>query len=373
MESLSNDKSALVVGAGSIGAHLSRSLSKAGWIVTVIDTSQEAVSRFASDLYPARYGQMPETISVCLAEALDHSQKFRAMIVGTPPDSHLRVLDDYAALIDGLISVQKPLTTFRKSEIKQLTELEANSDAIFLAGFNHRVSLGALSFWSLLPSIFSNQKVTVVVDWLESWDGIMRAHPWLDSPADTYLGYTSRGGGALFEHSHGLDLGLLASDILGLGPLSSLSSSARLVTTGGMHYDESSEVACGFSNGSTLVSRQDVKTWPARKMIEVRSDKWSAVLECGTSETVKVTSSRGEVEFLATYSKNREEDFDAEVRQFETILEVRTSKSSLSSLSHGLRTAKISSAVAGQSLGIDADVYTKDDLIREGILNEEVF
>ena len=373
MDHSSDVKGALVVGAGSIGAHLARSLTKAGWSVQVIDTSAEAVARFVNQLYPGRYGELPEKLSVSLSSDLDPSRIFDAMVVGTPPDTHLSVLRAYTERVTRIVSVQKPLTTFRMSEIRELEKIEATSNAIFLAGFNHRVSLGALAFWSLIPGLFYRQTVTIEVDWLESWDGIMKAHPWLASPAETYLGYTSRGGGALFEHSHGLDLGLMAADILGLGKLREISSQAKVVTEGEMSYDQESKVTAKYANGSKLISHQDVTTWPAKKSMTISSPDWTATLEAGTPETVSIRSAKGQLQFQASFAKTREEDFDAEVRQFELLLSGKNAESSLSRLSHGLLTAKISSIVASQALGMHQDVYTERDLIDEGLFNEEVF
>lgn len=373
MEFSSSDKTALVVGAGSVGAHLSRSLAKAGWFVTVIDTSNLAIRRFSEDLYPGRYGELPLNIRACQAKELNPEQTFDALIVGTPPDTHIAVLREHTTRVKRFVSIQKPLTTYRKSEIRELEQFEKSSGVTFLAGFNHRVSLSALTFWSLIPSLFSEQRVAIEAYWLESWAGIMKAHPWLSSPGDTYLGFTSRGGGSLFEHSHGLDLALLADQVLGLGTMTKFSSEAKLITEVDMHYDQEISIMAEYSNGSTLRVRQDVVTWPAKKKLKIVSEDWTATLDVGSPERILVLSREGKIEFKATYSKSREEDFDAEARQFEMLMGGFDPNKLLSSLSHGLRTSKISSLVAHQSLGMEDDTYTKEDLIREGIFNEKIF
>jgi predicted dehydrogenase len=372
MEFSSGASSALVVGAGSIGAHLSRSLSKAGWFVTVIDTSKVALDRFVEDLYPRRYGQLPNNVRAALSGDLAPEQTFDALLVGTPPDTHISVLREHGFRATGIVSIQKPLTTFRKSEIRELENLATSSTATFLAGFNHRVSLGALAFWSLVGGLFSGQKVSIEVNWLENWEGVMKAHPWLRSPGDTYLGFTSRGGGSLFEHAHGLDLGLLACELLDLGPITKFSSSAVLVSEESLNYDQEVQIKAEYPNGSSLVCRQDVVTWPAKKEMKITSDNWSAVLAVGSPETVIVSSAQGAVEFQCTYSKSREEDFDAEVRQFGLLVGEARPMETMSGLSHGLRTSKISSLVARESLGFDQDTFTREELSQEGILDEKV-
>ena len=371
METLCDTSSALVIGAGSIGAHLSRSLAKAGWVVTVVDNSESALRRFEDELYPKRYGELSENISLALAKEIDTGLSFDALVIGTPPDTHMAVLQEHEHRAKRIVSIQKPLTTYRKTEIRALEQFEAQSRAIYLTGFNHRVSLGALSFWALLPGLFSKQRVDIEVTWLESWDGIMQAHPWLSSPSETYLGFTSRGGGALFEHSHGLDLGLLSGTLLGLGPMTSLSADVVLENDGLVHYDKECSISAEFANGSTLSSRQDVTTWPPKKKLRISSSAWTATLEVGSPERVIVQSADGGVEFVTSYSKSREEDFDAEVRQFKLLGKELSPMASPTSFSHGLLTSKISSFVVNDSFKLDRDVFTREDLVKEGILNEK--
>jgi hypothetical protein len=47
------------------------------------------------------------------------------------------------------------------------------------------------------------------VSWNEGWEGILKAHFWLKSEYESYLGNFKKGGGALQEHSHGLHLTIL--------------------------------------------------------------------------------------------------------------------------------------------------------------------
>ena len=35
------------------------------------------------------------------------------------------------------------------------------------------------------------------VEFREHWEGIFKAHEWLDGPQDSYLGFSQRGGGAI--------------------------------------------------------------------------------------------------------------------------------------------------------------------------------
>lgn len=360
--------SALVVGAGSIGAHLSRSLAKAGWMVDVVDISQEAVNRFTSTLFPSRYGQLPPNIKIH-GDETRLPASFDGIFVGTPPDTHLPVIERWLPRASRFVSVQKPLTTYRKSEIRQLENLARNT--LFFSGFNHRVSIGATAFFSLIRDKFVDVPVVIKVNWKESWDGIMAAHPWLAGPADSYLGHLNRGGGALFEHSHGIDLGLLVGDVLGLGPITSLSSKAALSGNSERSlYDSEIEVSATFQNNSTLQVKQDVITWPAEKSISVQSDDWLITLRPGPREQLSLVSSDAKVSLESTLEKSREEDFDAEIREITRSLRENHAPSSPLSFEAALRTAKVSSFVASQFASLDLDIYSKADLISEGLFIE---
>ena len=49
-----------------------------------------------------------------------------------------------------------------------------------------------------------------------AWDGIFAAHPWLEGPHASYLGYSSRGGGSSSEHSHAIAIYLYFINLLQL-------------------------------------------------------------------------------------------------------------------------------------------------------------
>ena len=58
---------------------------------------------------------------------------------------------------------------------------------------------------------------TLDVEFREFWGGIFAAHPWLDGPQDTYLGFWKRGGGASGEHSHAINLWQHIAHVAGAG------------------------------------------------------------------------------------------------------------------------------------------------------------
>ena len=87
-----------IYGAGSIGNHLAHACRDKGWEVLICDIDPEALERTKNDIYPARYGHWDKTIRLATLENLP-DEEFDIVIVGTPPDTHLRIAKSYAISI----------------------------------------------------------------------------------------------------------------------------------------------------------------------------------------------------------------------------------------------------------------------------------
>ena len=81
---------AKIIGAGSIGNHLTKACRDIGFEVTVVDRDAAALKRMKEDIYPKRYGAWDESIKLFTA-ADEPKGGFDAMLIGTPPDSHMSV------------------------------------------------------------------------------------------------------------------------------------------------------------------------------------------------------------------------------------------------------------------------------------------
>ncbi len=51
-----------IIGAGSIGNHLSNASRALGWSVDLIDTDPKALERTRTQIYPSRYGTFDQAI-----------------------------------------------------------------------------------------------------------------------------------------------------------------------------------------------------------------------------------------------------------------------------------------------------------------------
>jgi predicted dehydrogenase len=271
-----------VIGAGSIGNHLSYSARKLNWNVSVFDQDPDALRRFKEDIYPSRYGKFDSAIQLSQSQSLHKhgSHHFDAILIGTPPDSHLEVLKQSLLLKPRIILIEKPICPPIETDIFAIKEIfELNSDITFLSGYNHRMSYVTQNLLNM-AKLFEERIERLNVHWLETWAGILKAHPWLKGPGDTYLGSTLRGGGALFEHSHGLDLWLQIAKFFELGTPSIVRAHLSEVEIPDKEakYDEEVTIRISTEIGFQGEVVQDVVTEPASKTIILQGDKH--IYEC---------------------------------------------------------------------------------------------
>lgn len=352
-----------VIGAGSIGNHLSYSARKLNWDVSVFDQDPDALRRFKEDIYPSRYGKFDSAIQLRESQSLHNhdSYHFDAILIGTPPDSHLEVLKQSLSLKPRIILIEKPICPPIESDIFSIKEIiELNSGITFLSGYNHRISFVTQNLLNM-ARLFEDRIERLDVHWLETWAGILRAHPWLTGPGDTYLGSTLRGGGALFEHSHGLDLWLQIANFFKLGKPSivraHLSEVASLDKE--VKYDEIATIRIFTENGFQGEVVQDVITEPPTKTVILRGDKH--VYECAYGREGKdLVLMRPLSETIGNVSiqveKSRPSDFDPSIARIHRLF----SNSSLDTtpLNLGAMSALITSYVG--KCAIDSARSNKD-------------
>ena len=314
-----------IFGGGSVGIHYARAWSKLGGQVNVFDLSKDAIGRFAN-IWTERYGSaVPDTMQISpLEEFSDSAVEFDLVVIGTPPPSHgelARLAVDRRT--SKFIAIQKPVCTPDAQDLSRLLRIEEDASSLgisLISGYNHRYAPSFREFLEFVGAKNDGKsRISIDVKWLESWDGILRAHPWLNSPSDSYLGHTQLGGGALFEHSHGLDIGLFLWAHLGGVGLENIDVETVWSESGS--YD-SSTVLSGSSSDGLLSLRvaQDVDTNPAEKSVRVTGVGWSAFLEfSSTLDMLDLSDANGEKS--KQFSKNRESDFDYEVSLVKALIE----------------------------------------------------
>lgn len=316
-----------IIGAGSIGNHLAYSARKVGWNLSVFDRDLVALERFRNDIYPNRYGSFDSGISLYdMNQFMDSkAELFDAVLIGTPPDTHLEIVKHAVKLQPKIIFIEKPLCPPSEEEIFEIREIiHSKQDIQFLCGYNHRlnsVTRNLLDSFELLDTSANRLEV----NWLESWDGIMQAHPWIKSPSDTYLGFTRRGGGALFEHSHGIDLWIKLAQNLGLGIPRRVKTKFKEVRDEktGDSYDSEVDIEIETNLGFVGRVTQDVISFPSVKQVKLEGNLYhfrAHYNHGGFDKLLCSPKSKTLGGFNLEISKPRPSDFDTEITLIDRLL-----------------------------------------------------
>jgi predicted dehydrogenase len=358
-----------IIGAGSIGNHLANAARSFGWHVTLTDNDPAALERARTDIYPQRYGAWDNAIVLkdsraAMADPAD------VVFIGTPPDTHIALAN---AVLDSItpkaVIIEKPLAGPDLAGCAQL--LARIKDAGFFAGvgYNHTLGKNTAAAQELLKSGNIGPVSTISARTREHWGGIFKAHPWLAGPAASYLGFSSRGGGATGEHSHGINIWQHFANLIGAGRVSEVTATLEMSNDSGTLYDRMCFVALKTENGLTGDVIQDVVTTPPEKSCRIQGRdgfvEWRVNHKPGQDA---VLSGAGDAVNETLIAKTRSDDFKAEIAHLEDVLSDRV-KSSPIALERGLDTMMVIAAIfkshnTGRRVFIDwSKGYTPEALL----------
>ena len=328
-----------ILGAGSIGNHLANASRRLGWNVTLCDQDPAALQRTKEDIYPARYGQWDESIQLFTSAEVPHGG-FDLIFIGTPPDSHMDLAIQAIQEKPLAVLVEKPLCTPALEKADELHRLAAETGVKVFVGYNHVVSAAAEKAVELMPQLGSIE--TLDVEFREHWGGIFTAHPWLDGPQDSYLGFWQKGGGASGEHSHAINLWQHFSQSLGAGRVTEVTASLDYIKTDTLDYDKLCLLNLRTESG--LVGRvvQDVVTQPSCKWGRIQGKEGFVDITIGSEDLVQWSyGGRPKEEMLI--KKTRPDDFIAELKHLDEALKGTRGDSGIS-LECGLDTMLVVAA-----------------------------
>jgi hypothetical protein len=167
---------------------MARACIREGHEVSVYDNDSSAFERFKG-LYKERYGVWDD-----IDEGVAPSDLF---VVATPPDTHLSIIQDAVKFkLGSKVLVEKPLCL--PHELKDMPEVMVNYNHLHSHSFKHFRTMNHFC------SPKGKKPDKIEVNWRESVDYILKAHPWIESIEKSYLGDYKRGGGSAYEHSHGM-------------------------------------------------------------------------------------------------------------------------------------------------------------------------
>lgn len=333
-----------IVGAGSIGNHLSHAARSLGWRVDLCDIDPAALHRTRNDIYPARYGTWDDEIR--LFEWKDApTGAYDLICVGTPPDSHVAVAKSAIEEQPRAVLVEKPFCTPDLKGAQALFDLSGAMGVPVFTGYDHIVGKASLKFGDVVQGGALGTVETLDVEFREHWGGIFAAHPWLSGPADSYLGFWKRGGGASGEHSHALNLWQHFAHLLGAGRVLEVSAMMKFETDGTVDYDKLCVLHLRTESG--LIGRvvQDVVTVPPRKWARAQGSRGFVEWHCGFQPGVDAVlhgNGIGEPKRFMV-DKTRPSDFIQELQHIEESLRQNASASPIA-LSRGLDTMLVLAA-----------------------------
>jgi predicted dehydrogenase len=350
-----------IVGAGSIGNHLSHACREQGYDVTLCDRDPEALRRTREDIYPSRYGAWDGAIALAPADEVA-ADDFDVVIVGTPPDTHMPIaLAQLEQAPPKVLFVEKPLSLPNLEGCVELQRAAGETGTFVGVGFNHTLTRNTTIAAEWLKQNEIGEIITIRSMTREHWGGIFAAHPWLKGPEDSYLGFTERGGGAIGEHCHAINIWQHFALALGKGRIRRVSAMLDWVEEKGARYDRLAQLHVQTESGLVGTIVQDVVTEPAKKWLRVQGSdgylEWEVSVDPDNDEVITCASGeRSETRI----PKTRPDDFRGEIEHIGALLE-GNHKDSPVSLERGLETmlvvaAAIRSSEEGRSVTID---YTR--------------
>ena len=332
-----------IYGAGSIGNHLANASRSLGWEVDICDIDEKALKRTKEMIYPSRYKKWDNDIGLFKNENAP-KKVYDLICIGTPPDSHLELAN--LALLEKpkAILIEKPLCTPDLLNLNDFYEKIKNSNVKVFVGYDHVLGLAAKELKNYLLSQDPLNIKTFDVEFREFWGGIFKAHPWLEGPSDSYLGFSRRGGGAACEHSHGLNFWQSICHFLKFGRVVEVQAIMKKNTSDEIDYDEL--VMLNLRAESGFVGRviQDVISNPSSKKatIQLKNKRieWENGYNLNQDAVVEIDNNKKLNEKL--FDKTRPDDFILELKHIQKHIE--SNSVSEISLERGIETMMVIAA-----------------------------
>ncbi len=317
-----------VIGAGSIGNHLTEAARRMGWSVALVDADPDALRRTKEDIYPTRYGTWDSEIELFTAQEQPRGG-FDAIFIGTPPDVRMAVAKDVIKERPRLVLFEKPLCAPSQEGLAAVRGALVEADVMAVVGYDHALAESVRFVVNLLETADFGVPVTLDVEFREHWGGILGAHPWLAGPASSYLGYAARGGGAASEHSHALHLWQYLARCIPMGKIVSCAYAGDVrAKDWPMAYDAVSSFALTTDAGLMGRVVQDVVTRPARKWFRIQFTEGFIEWHCNVPQRGDIVrwQTRGmHQEAEGVFQKTRRDDFWREMLHIDDLLQGRVS------------------------------------------------
>jgi predicted dehydrogenase len=333
-----------IIGAGSIGNHLTHASRTLGWDVDLCDIDLSALQRTCKEIYPTRYGKWDEKIRLFNSKDAPTGH-YDLIIIGTPPNTHIPLAMKALKERPKAIIIEKPVCGPNLIGAQEIYECAKELGVAVFVGYDHVIGKASCLVSSTAKTKLLDSVSTLDVEFREYWGGIFNAHPWLSGPSDTYLGFSELGGGASGEHSHAINLWQHFAREIGCGRIIEVQAMLDVVDDGNVRYDRICAINLRTESGLTGRCLQDVVTHPPRKWARIQYENGYIEWYCGYQPGVDFVTAElpGKIKLDQFVSKTRPEDFIEELIHIESMLD-STPENSPISLQRGLDTMLVLAA-----------------------------
>ena len=330
-----------IIGSGSAGNHMAFALEKFVKRITLTDVSLDALKRSKNKIYIPRYKKWSKKINQVI-ENKDVDRSYDAIVIASPPNTHLSVLKKNINKSE-IFLIEKPICECNKKTLNGFKKLiNSYKKKIFLCGYNHRLFPSTILLRKLLKKE-RNKFNFMEIKFKENTEGFLKAHSWYKSLSDSYLSNIKKGGGALAEHSHGINL---SQYILGdKTNYKLIYKDIKFCKTNKSNYDENSILL--FSHRNKIVKIvQNFQTKPTEKEIQILGNNFLLKLIYNyknSNDRIVYYNQKKKIKKIYDFKKKRSDDFIYEAKYLINLVKKKRSKDLVKILSaaNGLKTLEI--------------------------------
>ena len=308
-------KKVLIFGSGSIGTHHTNAAISLDCDVYVTDKKFSQLQNMKDNIYPQRYGHWNNQINLIpYKQVFLLKYYFDLVIIGVPPKNHLpliKLCEKYLKFKK--ILVEKPLCVYNQNF--SFLNYGKLKNKVF-CGFNHSISPSFLFFLYVVKKKLINKKprVNINIEWKESFDLILKAHPWIKSIRDSYLSNYKIGGGVCHEYSHAIHLFIIFKEILFNNNSPKFKKKIKFKKAGKFKYDNDLQLTY-YDKFKTLNLFINSKNDPAVKKIDINQNEkkfliWNRLIE----KKKEICSIYAPKKKNIVFSTNRRMDFINELK-----------------------------------------------------------
>jgi predicted dehydrogenase len=320
-----------IIGSGSAGNHMAYALEKLTDKIVLTDLSKGALKRSKNNIYIPRYKKWSKKIYLEI-EGKDINNHYDAIVIASPPDTHLKLIKKNINK-SNIFLIEKPICEPNKKSINEFEKIiNKNKKKTFLCGYNHRLFPSTI----LLKKILKQQKNNfnfMEIKFKENTEGFLKAHSWYKSLSDSYLSNTKKGGGALSEHSHGINLCQYMLDDFFNFKL--ISKDIIFLKNKNVNYDESSNLI--FLDKNKIINIfQNFVTKPTEKEVTISGGNFFVKLIYNyenSNDRIIYYNKKNKSKKIYNFKKKRSDDFIYEAKYLIKIIRQKKISESMNILS----------------------------------------